>query len=369
MTRRRINPKYLNKETPKATGTDAPKPRGRGRAKSVSTLPPVPDFVDPVIDNERTSVKRRREAPTASKPKIPKVPDLAMTGKIVPLPLDMGNIVNNTSRTTDGMTKVFRHSDFTHVSDLLHKCPRMLALIKRLDIAPTPTRLWGQEEIVFDLGESLHTLLKRKMIHQNIEYVYGGWSCRNQCEVLTGLAADHYMCECSKCGHPMDEYHEYEILDKELGLSAHIDLLFYYPHLDAFHVQEIKSINGKGYEDYPERNRAMPDHWLQTRFYWFLLRRAGKNVIDSTNVIYGLKDYQQGKPVFTTVVLPMGDMKETQRELRPYLRDLVLINAIDCTELPKLHSSCKSIESGEAKYCPVAALCFCTKKAGGLYEK
>ena len=71
----------------------------------------------------------------------------------------------------------FRYGDYLHVSDLIGKCMRMIALSYRTESKIHGETLYDNLGITFAIGDSIHDYVKAKAIKNNPEEVYGRWQC------------------------------------------------------------------------------------------------------------------------------------------------------------------------------------------------
>lgn len=245
-----------------------------------------------------------------------------------------------------------RDGDNLHVSDLIGKCIRKLALSKRFGTKLPPERIYDGLGITFAQGDAIHDFVKARIAHGHPELMYGTWGCkcgRTTTPKPTTLAGSTGTC--SHCEGPVNQYHEIKVVDPEYGITGSPDFLMLLDRLDVFHITEIKSINGEAFK---ELVRPMPDHVIQVTFYWHLMRRAGYSLTDRVSILYSNKAYSFKSPYKEFTV----DVQASVSRLEPYIEDAKAYKAaLGGGPLP-LRSTCSTETSPEAKKCPMAAMCF-----------
>lgn len=251
---------------------------------------------------------------------------------------------------------IFRKSAYTHLSDLMGKCHRMLAIIKRFDIYPSPTRIFDQNILMFAMGNMLHDEARRRFATQNPAQFYGFWQCGCKATCLEGTKqyADSFHCE--TCNGRLTEYVEIRVIYSDLMVGHSIDSMFL---LDsrALRVIEIKSCTKEAFETYKRTNTPAADHVVQGMAYWRASRTAGYNVDSNISIFYVCKEYiSDGQSL--EIVVPVTD-RIAEFQTRELYSDMELINEIDFNKpLPKRLGRCADCFTSDAKYCPTAGLCF-----------
>lgn len=246
-----------------------------------------------------------------------------------------------------------RSMEYMHVSDLIGKCVRKIALVERSQTALAPQSLSYTDALTFAQGEAIHTVIKQRAAIASPSEVWGKWSC------LCGTKITKEPCllsqapkeNCPACRTPVDRYREAEIRDKEYMITGSPDLILYAPRLRALHVTELKSIS---HEAWKELLRPQPDHILQTVFYWHLLHRKGYRLTDRVSILYATKGWMfSGSPFKEFTVSP----QENVHRLEPLIADALAIKeARKGGNLPV--RTCVSLQVPDAKKCEVCNICF-----------
>lgn len=252
-----------------------------------------------------------------------------------------------------------RPGHLLHVSDLLYKCIRKRAIEERYHVTPPTRRLTMSDMLTFDMGDAVHDRIKERARVGAPERVWGIWACK--CEYLK----HHEPCvytdidqeeTCPHCNTLVNHYHEVSMEDEEYGVVGNPDLILYYERNDAFHVNEIKSMAHKGWD---ELCRPDPDHVRQVVFYWHLMHRKGYRLTDRVSIFYVTKQWQFGdKCVYKEFLIdPVAEL----HRLDPMIEDAKAYKA--CVEQGKkaalpVRTICAHESSKEAKKCGVLELCF-----------
>lgn len=248
-----------------------------------------------------------------------------------------------------------RGGDYIHVSDLLTKCQRKLALIERHKLPHRVQRLTLMDALTFRMGEALHDVIRERAALGAPHAVWGKWKC------VCGHLHHDEPCTfgevdlgdiCEHCGTATTEYVEVSMFDDELMIVGNPDLLLYLRDVDAYHVTELKSI---AHAQWEELVRPKPEHVIQSLFYWYIMRKRGYRLTDRVTLLYGTKGYLfKGSPFKEFSYRPeaeihrLEDYLEEARELR---------RARDGGALPA-RTMCAADTSPEAKKCEVCSLCF-----------
>ena len=160
----------------------------------------------------------------------------------------------------------FRHGPL-HVSDLLGKCMRKMALSEYLH-KPMPAQQLGDSMgLTFAQGVAIHDYVKTKFMQGHPDKLYGRWSC------LCGKTVTEERLQhkkeapvCPECNTQVNRYKEIDIHDAELDIVGSPDVVLYLADYGVYYPIELKSIT---YDDWKEMVRPKPDHVLQILFYWF----------------------------------------------------------------------------------------------------
>lgn len=293
--------------------------------------------------NVRT--RRRRGTPTK--------PPVRAKGKTpqLPLPFTDTEIIKNELK---GPTfQAFRGGDYLHVSDLLHKCLRRLAISKRLNRPIPPEPIFDMLGLTFAQGDAIHDYITRKVTERCPEKVYAKWSCRCGETVFTGTKkASLCMEDCEECGTPPEQYGEIKMVCKETGVTGSVDLL--YLERNAFTPVEIKSINRKGWEDL---TRPQPAHLQQVLWYWYLLTACGYPVHDRIIILYATKDSVGARNPYREFVLQPSKLIDRISELKEDAIQYKHALADPGHPLPP-NLCCPTSIAPAAKKCDVCSVCF-----------
>lgn len=272
--------------------------------------------------------------------------------------VSLGNAEGVLTDMLKGMKPIvdpFRGGELLHVSDVIHKCMRQLALIKRLDTRPPGRRLRDSEVITFRQGEVMHDFVRQRFAENHPDESFGRWSCVCKKTITQPMVYSHLASKakaCEHCGTVPYKYEEVPVPDREYGLVGNPDFLLFLHRLKAYHVTEIKSIAG---DAFAELARPIPDHVIQVVFYWHLLKRAGRKLTDKVSILYVNKAWGFKSPYKEFLV----DAVKEERRLQPYIEDLLRYKgavADPSADLPP--KLCGKIDAPDAKECAVRVACF-----------
>lgn len=257
---------------------------------------------------------------------------------------------------------IFRKSEYTHLSDLMGKCHRMLAITKRYDVFPSPTRIFDQNILMFAMGNMLHDEARRRFAAQNPEQFYGFWRCLCHHTCVEGTRDYTNSIHCEQCAGRLDEYVELRVIYHDLMVGHSIDALFMLAS-GALRPVEIKSCTKEAFESYKASKSPAADHLVQVMSYWRALRTAGYNVDDKVSVFYVCKEYiSDGQAL--EIVVPVTDRTALFHTKELY-ESMELINEIDFNKpLPPRQTRCADCFTSDAKYCQVTGLCFALPNEG-----
>ena len=243
----------------------------------------------------------------------------------------------------------FRYGDYLHVSDLIHKCVRMVALSYRFNTKLSGQAIWDNLEVTFAIGEAIHDYVRNKVAGSSPGEIYGTWSCVCGSSRVVGTKEEaEREGVCSSCNKPLDQYHEFVLEDDEYGITGSVDLTLLID--GVFYFTEIKSIKK---EDWDSLERPLPDHILQIVFYWWLAQKKKLPIYDKVSILYVTKGHVMGSPYKEFVIDPQNYINR----LEPYLEDAKsLVLAKKGGPLPiKL---CPNPTSPQAKRCEMVGICF-----------
>lgn len=246
----------------------------------------------------------------------------------------------------------FRDGEYLHVSDLLGKCMRKIALTEAFNLSMPSKFIHEAMALTFAQGVALHDHVKGRMVAGHGDNMYGSWSCKcGAVHVGPTLLKSVKPKVCDVCDTPVTRYHELELRDPDLMVIGSPDITIYLPKHDVYYPIEIKSIK---HEEWDALNRAKPDHVLQVLFYWYLLKKLGYRVPSQISVLYVSKGFMFKSPYKEFLVYPEKNISR----LDDYLEEARALKAARSGgEIPP-RSFCTSRECREAKDCHVVNLCF-----------
>lgn len=252
------------------------------------------------------------------------------------------------------LSRPARGSNPLHVSDLVSKCLRKIALSEKLGMPHKPQNLRLTDLLTFAQGDAIHDVLKANAVRAGGGVVWGKWSCKcgttktPQPCLFSDLDKDK---TCAACKQPVDVYEEVAVKDAELEIVGTPDLLLYMREHEALHITELKSIS---HDVWKELARPLPDHVIQVLFYWYLLSRAGYRLTDKVSILYATKGWMfSGNPTKEFVV----DAESQIHRLDDYLADAAAVKVSRAGgDLPT--RTCPTPTSPEAKKCELCSACF-----------
>lgn len=247
------------------------------------------------------------------------------------------------------VSQPYRDDGHIHVSDIVNKCVRKLALMDLLKQRHPEEVIRDGQGITFAIGDALHDYVKSRFIAGHPDKVYADWKCT--CGAVVERAIyNQRKAVCEACGTKVHKHSEIPFVDDEFNLGGNPDLLLYLDQYGAYYIIEIKSISAKGYE---ELVRPMPDHVVQVTFYWYLLKKLGFPVVDRVSILYTNKEFSFKFPYKEYMIKPSID-----RTLAPYLEDLTALTAAKEGGPLPMRTMCGSATAPAAKKCPVCVTCF-----------
>lgn len=281
---------------------------------------------------------------------------IAGEGQVVRLPEKDDNVVSVILAKAKRQHRKPRTDNHIHVSDLIGRCLRKKAIMHRDNVRAPSEYLSLMDGLTFRIGDAVHDFVKERATEASPTEVWGNWQCKCGKSKTTTPEVFSVVSKtvCTHCSTPMTEYAEVSMIDDELDIIGHPDLIFFLSAVSAFYVAELKSISAKEYDDLV---RPKPDHILQVVMYWYLMRKAGYSVANKVSVLYVTKGYKfKGSP-FTEFVIDAESVVSTGR-IADLLEDARAFKAAkEGGELP-LRTTCATPESTEAKKCEVCATCF-----------
>lgn len=248
-----------------------------------------------------------------------------------------------------------RPGAYVHVSDLIGKCLRRMALLERHELPARASKLGIMDLITFRVGDAIHDVIKERAAAGGSRMVWGRWKC--SCGHLHHeepcLFSEIDMEDiCEHCATPTTQYEEVPMRDEDLMIVGTPDLLLYLAQFDAFHVTELKSIS---HDQWTTLARPKPEHVIQVLFYWYLMRKLGYRVTNRASILYVTKGYIfNGKPYKEFVI----DCPDNIARLDDFLEEARWYKiAREGGELPP-RTYCAHEDCGDAKKCEVSNICF-----------
>lgn len=237
-----------------------------------------------------------------------------------------------------------------HVSDLISKCVRRIVLSERLGIRPPAEKLVEGQSITFAIGDAVHSYITSRFIKGHPSKVYAEWVCACGHEKKIGLFSKVSKSSCEHCGTNLVNHREVPFLHPDYPLTGSPDLVLKLDDHGAYYLVELKSISATQFK---ELVRPQPDHVVQLTFYWHILKANGWRLVDKASILYANKEFSFKLPYKEFLI----DPQEPGR-LDPYMEDLKAVqDARDGGPLPA-RTFCSSIDSADAKKCPVCVACF-----------
>lgn len=243
----------------------------------------------------------------------------------------------------------FRNDGYIHVSDVLSKCLRQIALLQQMKMSFPAEQINDGVALTYKQGDAIHDFLKQRFIAGHKDHIFGDWTCAcgaTEIEKTTLRAAERHRCD--ECNGHLNRYKECRLVSEEYGLSGSPDISLRY---SAMLVGEFKSMASALFD---ELNRPVPDHILQAVFYWKLYKLLGYAVYPVVSILYVKKDW--------TIKLPykeyLVDATANEKRLDSYLEDLQEFAAAKKAGGLPARVVCPTIDAPAAKKCPVCVACF-----------
>ncbi len=245
----------------------------------------------------------------------------------------------------------FRDGDYLHVSDIIHKCSRMIALAKRYNVKLNMGQLPESAGLTFAMGRAIETYVRNKFKQNAADKLWGGWHCNCGKKTFEGTYEQaRQQTVCQHCHTKPEHYIEMVIENDEYMFSGSIDITLL--EGKALHLVEVKSIK---HDNWKDLSRPIPEHLVQILSYWWLAKQAGYDVYDSVSILYCTKGYVMfGSPYKEFVLQP----SKLMRRLEEFLEEAGLLNEAINNNGPIPIRVCQRPDQGEAKTCPMATICF-----------
>lgn len=247
-------------------------------------------------------------------------------------------------------TRTHRGGESLHVSDLINKCVRRIVLSERLSIRPPTEKIVEGQGITFAIGDAVHAYITNRFIKGHPTKVYAEWGCACGRTKKTGMFSKISKAVCDQCSTPLTKHHEVAFEHPDYPLTGSPDIVLRMDDHGAYFLVELKSISAAQFK---ELVRPQPDHVIQIVFYWHILKANGWPLVDKVSILYANKEFSFKLPYKEFLIDP-----QEPGLLDPYMEDLKAVqDARDGGPLPA-RTFCQSIDSAEAKKCPVCVACF-----------
>lgn len=245
----------------------------------------------------------------------------------------------------------FRYGEYTHVSDLVYKCMRMVALAGDLHI-PVPTEAnWQSMKLIHAMGHASAKYIENIVLNQT-DKIFGYWRCVCGAHRIGPCKKSDLIPDpCGECNQSPSIYDEMTFTNEEYGLIGNCDLAIM-EEGDFLLLTELKSISKKQFDDLSD---AKPDHKLQLLMYYWMAVQAGYRVHPSLSVFYSCREWMIGNP-FKEFMLPADT---AERRVEPMLREATAIKEWRDNDGPIPERTwCNRPEDTRAKNCGMCAECF-----------
>lgn len=243
----------------------------------------------------------------------------------------------------------FRSGEFIHVSDVIGKCVRKIALMRKMNLRHPQESIMEGKAVTFAIGESLHDYVKGRFAKGHPDKVWADWKCKCGASAHRGTLADRKSKTCDECNTAIDQHNEVPFVDPRYSLKGTPDLLLWMDDHGAYYIVEIKSMAANAWN---ELSMPLPDHKVQVALYWSIMREAGIPLVDKVSILYVNKEYSFKFPYKEFMLNPLSV------DISPYIDDLDSLKAsTDGGPLPP-RITCGSNTAPEAKKCSVCVTCF-----------
>lgn len=248
----------------------------------------------------------------------------------------------------------FRAGEHIHVSDLINRCVRQIALSDKHSLPMPAQTITASMGLTFAQGDAIHDYIKSMMLTKYRKDMFGYWQCK--CGGTKTTEPSYYASvskeTCDTCGGGLTEYEELVLEHPKLKIRGSPDIVIRVSKDGVLYPIELKSI---AHDQWKDLTRAKPDHVVQVIFYWYLLRELGYPVSSVVSVVYATKGFVfKGSP-FKEFVL---DAEKSLKYLADYLEDAeALVNYYKTGKLP-MRVKCSTHNCPDAKKCHVALECF-----------
>jgi len=247
----------------------------------------------------------------------------------------------------------FRKGEYIHVSDLIGKCLRSIALSREHEL-PMPARgVSHSMGLTFAQGTAIHDYVKGRFVERHKDSLYGKWACLCGKTITKECTGDKIPEDkCGHCGTAPYRYEEVVIQNDTLMLRGSPDISMYMRKQKCLHPVEIKSM---AHDEWKSIVRPKPDHLIQVLCYWYLMREAGYKMSTTVSVLYVTKGFVfKGTPYKEFLV----DAQASLHYLDDYLDDAKALVAHTEGGVLPARVACAAINSPQAKKCHVVKECF-----------
>lgn len=246
----------------------------------------------------------------------------------------------------------YRYGDYTHASDLVYKCMRMVALADDLSM-PVPTEPnWQSMKLIHEMGHASAAYVTRNVLAQS-DAVFGYWKCICG-DLRLGPFRKSEISEhdesCENCNQHVSVYDELTFKNEEYKIVGNCDLAFM-DDQGFLMLSELKSISKTQFVDLGD---AKPDHKLQLFLYYQLATLAGYQLHPSLSVFYSCREWMIGNP-FKEFLL---DADTAERRTEPLLREAMAIQQWRSNQIVPERTLCNRPQDARAKKCGMCAECF-----------
>lgn len=248
-----------------------------------------------------------------------------------------------------------RAKDYLHVSDLIGRCLRKLAIEEHFDLPIQPQQLTFMDSTTFAQGDAIADVVMRRTANAASGKLWGKWRCAcKHLRIDTPCILDEVdtsdMCE--RCGTACDTYVEVSQFYEELKIVGNPDVLLYFAEFDAFHITELKSI---AHAQFLELVRPKPEHVIQALFYWWIMYMNGIRLGRHVTIFYVTKGYMfKGEPYKEFTIDALAEVGR----LNDYINDARTMKTFREGGAFPPRLKCPSAVAPDARKCPASQLCF-----------
>lgn len=246
--------------------------------------------------------------------------------------------------------QTYRGRQNLHVSDLITKCVRKVALMERLGVRHPTEKVADGRGITFAIGDALHAFVTNRITQGHPDKVYASWSCACGHSKEVALFSKVKDKQCAKCGTHLTKHDEVPFVHPQWPVTGSPDLILYMAPSRAYYVTELKSMAAAPWK---ELVRPLPDHVVQVTFYWHILHALGWPLVDKVSILYVNKELSFKSPYKEFLVDP-----QAPGILDPYMPDIQAFMAFRGNGPLPPRTFCETQDAVSAKACPVAVSCF-----------